>query len=369
VDLSFSPEEELLRESAAKVLAEHWLAPLTESLRCGEPADEEALWGLMAELGWTRLGVPAEYGGEGSLLDAAIVVEQIGRALAPTRLRSAITAARLIVHTGRPDQRAELLTPLASGEQVATVALHEPSVEMNTEALRTSTALAGEAVTVTGTKTFVPDAGNATTIIAIADQGRTAVAVPRESAGLRISSLTTSKRDRQYAVELHDCVVDPALVLIGRGQAGTGIGQALREAVTLLAVEMVGGARATLDRTVAFVKSRHQFGRPLGSFQAVQHQLADAATSVDAARLAAFRAVTQLADGAPATTATALAKVAASSAYTDTTLLAHQLHGGVGYTTDDPLHLWTESAKAAELTLGTPEFHLGSIAGSVLAEH
>jgi alkylation response protein AidB-like acyl-CoA dehydrogenase len=350
------------------MLAEHWLASLTASLQGGEPADEQALWGLMAQLGWTRLGVPAEYGGEGSLLDAAIVVEQIGRALAPTRLRSTITAARLIVHAGRPDQRAELLAPLASGGQVATVAVHEPSVEMNTEALRTSTAVADESVTVTGSKTFVPDAGDATTIIVIADRGRTAVAVPRESSGLRISSLTTSKRDRQYAVELHGCVVDPALVLSDRGQAGTAIGQALREAVILLAVEMVGGAQATLDRTVAFVKSRHQFGRPLGSFQAVQHQLADAATEVDAARLATFRAVTQLADGAPAILATTMAKVAAGSAYTDTTLIAHQLHGGVGYTTDGPLHLWTESAKAAELTLGTPEFHLGSIADSVLAE-
>jgi alkylation response protein AidB-like acyl-CoA dehydrogenase len=369
VDLTFSPEQELLRDSAAKVLAEHWFAPLTDSLQSGEPADEGPLWDLMAELGWTRLGLPAECGGEGSLLDAAIVVEQIGQTLAPTRLRSAITAARLIAQAGGPDQLARLLTPLAAGERSATVALHEPSVEMNRDAMQATTAPAIGAVVVTGTKTFVPDAGDATTIIVIADQGRTAVAVPSESPGLRVSSLGTSKRDRQYAVHLQDCVVEPALVLGERGQAGTAISQALLEAVALLAVEMVGGAQATLDRTVAYVRSRHQFGRPIGSFQAVGHQLADAATSVDAARLAAFRAVTQLADGSPAATATAIAKVAAGSAYTDTTLVAHQLHGGVGYTTDGPLYLWTESAKAAELTLGTPVFHLGSIADSVLAEH
>jgi alkylation response protein AidB-like acyl-CoA dehydrogenase len=142
-------------------------------------------------------------------------------------------------------------------------------------------------------------------------------------------------------------------------------------ATALQCVEMVGGARAVLDLTVRYITDRAQFGRPIASFQAVQHHVADLSTRVDAAGLAAWQAVWRCAAGAAAgdirgpEAQVAIAKVAAGDAYVETTLMAHQLHGGIGFTVEHDLHLWSDRARAASLTFGSREDHLRAL-GSLI---
>ena len=225
----------------------------------------------------------------------------------------------------------------------------------------------GDGVVVAGTKLFVPNAGVADALVVVArdPDGVVLVVVPTDSAGVVRTPLATFAGDAQHMVAFDRVRVPADRVLAGGWPA---VAQASRDATALQCVEMAGGARAVLDMTVQYVTDRHQFGRPLGSFQAVQHQVADLSMRIDAAWLATWQAVWRCAGGAEAEGAAgaerkvAIAKAAASDAYVDATLTAHQLHGGIGFAVDHDLHLWSDRARWAAATHGTREEHLRSLA-------
>jgi len=236
-------------------------------------------------------------------------------------------------------------------------------------------------VVVDGTKLFVPNAGVADDLVVVAhDPAATGagavrlVVVPTGTPGVRRSRISTFAHDAQHEVSFAAVRLPADSVLAdGSTDAWPVMEEVRRVATALHCVEMVGGARAVLDRTVQYVTDRVQFGRPIGSFQAVQHHVADLSTRIDAAGLAAWQAVWRcsLGSDAPADAgspeaAVAIAKVAAGDAYVETTLMAHQLHGGIGFTDDHDLHLWSDRARAAALALGTREDHLRAL-GTLIA--
>ena len=369
-DLALSDEQEALRASARAFLQRACPTELVRRVGAAGGGGHDAdLWRGMAELGWVGLAFPeAAGGGGGGLLDLAVVYEEAGRALVPTTLYSTVEAALLIDRAAGDAQRAELLHPVLAGERIVSLAYHEEGMGSSPDALATTAAIEGEVVVVDGTKLFVPNAGVADDLVVVARDpapiGAGAVrlvVVPAGAAGVRRSRLTTFAHDAQHEVSFA-AVRLPVDRVLGNASvdAWPVVGAVRRIATALQCVEMVGGARAVLDLTVRYIADRVQFGRPIGSFQAVQHHVADLATRIDAAGLAAWQAVWRCSLGSNANAdagvleaAVAIAKVAAGDAYVETTLMAHQLHGGIGFTVDHDLHLWSDRARAAALAFGT----------------
>jgi alkylation response protein AidB-like acyl-CoA dehydrogenase len=382
-DLALSAEQEALRASARAFLQRACPPELVR--RVGAPGGDghdADLWRGMAELGWVGLAFPeAVGGGGGGLLDLAVVYEEAGRALVPTTLYSTVEAALLIERAGGDAPRAGLLPPILAGERIVSLAYHEEGMGSSTDALATTAVVDGEVVVVDGTKLFVPNAGVADDLVVVARdpdaRGAGAVrlvVVPTAATGVRRYRLTTFAHDAQYEVSFAAVRLPVDRVLAeASSDAWPVVEEVRRVATALQCVEMVGGARAVLDRTVRYITDRVQFGRPIGSFQAVQHHVADLSTRIDAAGLAAWQAVWRCSLGSDAhgdaggpEAAVAVAKVAAGDAYVETTLMAHQLHGGIGFAVDHDLHLWSDRARAAALTFGTREDHLRAL-GSLVA--
>ncbi len=382
-DLALSAEQEALRAAARAFLQRACPPELVRRAGAADGQGHDAdLWQGMAELGWVGLAFPeAVGGGGGGLLDLAVIYEETGRALVPTTLYSTVEAALLVDRAGNDAQRSRLLRPVLAGERIVSPAYHEDGMGSSPDALATTAAVEDDVVMVDGTKLFVPNAGVADDVVVVArDPGARGadavrlVVVPTSAPGVRRSRLATFAHDAQHEVSFEAVPVPVDRVLAHASSDAWSVVEDVRRVATALqCVEMVGGARAVLELTVRYVSDRAQFGRPIGSFQAVQHHVADLSTRVDAAGLAAWQAVWRCslssdakADVGGAEAAVAIAKVAAGDAYVETTLMAHQLLGGIGFTLEHDLHLWSDRARAAALTFGSREDHLRAL-GSLVA--
>lgn len=367
MDLALSDEQEALRASARALLERACPPALVRRVRApeGDGHDPE-LWGRMADLGW--LGLPfaeAIGGGGGDLVDLAVVFEEAGRSLVPPTLLSTVAAALLMDRAGDDEQRTELLRPLLTGERLMSIAFDEEGARESPDALTTTVTDDGDAVVVTGTKLFVPNAAVADDLVVVARHTTGAgadavrlVVVPADAPGVARQPLRTFGHDAQHVVVFGDVRVPRRRMLAAPGGAWPALLLARRDATALQCVEMTGGAKRVLEMTVGYVTERSQFGRPIGSFQAVQHHVADLSTRIDAAWLAAWQAVWRCSTGDEAGRDVSVAKVAAGEAYVEATLMAHQLHGGIGFALDHDLHLWSDRARAAASTMGTADDHL-----------
>jgi alkylation response protein AidB-like acyl-CoA dehydrogenase len=300
-----------------------------------------ALWKALADAGVFGLPIAEEYGGAGgSLDDLAVFYTEAGRALCPTTVYSSVLAALAIDQLGSPDDKARWLPPVASGNVRATTALYNArDAAVVTPALRADPARGHWRLD--GTVDYVLDADVADLIVLSATADERVLAFVVDIRDLSIEPLDmaggirafTARFDNVRAAAALDGVTAPAL----RRLANT--------AVALGSLDLVGVGQAVLDRTVDYTKLRHQFGRPIASFQAAQHLIANMHIAVAAARLAAHAAVSWLGRGRVATTETAIARMHAATAARLITLDAHQLHGGMGYVTETDLHLWSERAR------------------------
>ena len=364
MDLGLTEEQRALQESARALLERAWRpADVRRNRRPGGPGHNPVLWEAMAALGWLGLSFDAGVGGGGgTLLDLAVVRQEAGRTLVPTTLASTYEAALLIDRAGSDDIRSELLPEVAAGRRLLTMARSDDQRRGLTAADE------GGEIVVDGTVAFVPNAATADDLVVVAcaaDDARrrvTLVVVPARADGVVVEPLATSAGDAQDVVRFEHVRV-PRSRLLDRGDGRAEPARTERDAAALRAVEAVGGAAAVLDMTVAYVAERSQFGRPVGSFQAVQHQVADMATHVDGAHLVAWQAVWACdRDDPGAARAVAIAAVAAADTYLAATLTAHQLHGGIGFATDHDLHLWSDRAVAAAVGRRSRHEHLRAVA-------
>jgi alkylation response protein AidB-like acyl-CoA dehydrogenase len=311
-----------------------------------------ALWKALADAGVFGLAIAQEYGGcGGSLEDLAVFYTEAGRALCPTTAHSTVEAALAIDQLGAQRPKAEWLPPLTSGTMRGTAALWNAR-----DAAIVSPALSAEpdpagGWRLTGTMDYVADADVADIVVVSAvARGRTVVFVmDARAAGVTIEPLAMAGGHRAFTVRCDDVVVD-ADALLGDADP-SGLRRVANIAVALGSLDLVGVGQAVLDRTVDYTKLRHQFGRPIASFQAAQHLIANMHIALAGARLAAHSAVFWLARGQLATRQTAIARMHAAAAARLITLDAHQLHGGMGYVTETDLHLWSERARLGS-TLG-----------------
>ncbi len=329
----------------------------------------ERVWKTLGSAGLIGLATGTTWGGQGaSLIELGLLFEEAGRVLCPTAVYEGIKCARAIEMLGTDAQKAALLPDLVRGERQAVAIVHDPSDAADVEPrLRAEQVDGGWQLR--GTLHFVPHAADSTTLLVTA-RVDTFPGSPRIVAALvdtdhpdvhRTSSHTISG-DRVYHVEF-DAALVPSANLMGAtsdvGIARDDLTALAQSFVVLQCMEMVGGTRAVLERTVDHVLVREQFGRPIGSFQAAQHLIADMRIGYDGARLTAYRALWCVAEGVPSLRPVAIAKMHCSEAYKWATLTAHQLHGGMGYVRETDLHLWSERAKVAEVLGGTADVAAG----------
>ncbi|BBZ44246.1 acyl-CoA dehydrogenase family protein [Mycobacterium parmense] len=323
----------------------------------GTDRSTPALWKALAEAGVFGLAVAPEHGGSGgSLDDLAVFSVEAGRALCPTSVHSTIAAVLAIDELGAPAAKAAWLPHLTAGACRGTTALWSARDAADVSpALRAEPAGAAPIEggwRLTGSADYVADADIADVlVVAAAARGRTVVvAVDPRADGVTVQPLAMAGGYRACAVRFDDVRVGADATVLD-GVTGPALRRVANTAVSLGSLDLVGTGRAALDRTVEYTKLRHQFGRPIASFQAAQHLVADMHIAWAAARLAAHWAIFQIARGHTATKETAIARMRAATAARAITLDAHQLHGGMGYVTETDLHLWTERARLGS-TLG-----------------
>ncbi len=363
---AFTEEQEQFRDIVARFLRDTSPAAEVRRLMETDAGFDAAVWDrLNQELGLSAVHVPEAFGGQGfSFVELGIVCEEMGRALlcAPY-FSSSVLAAGAILHAGDESRKADLLSALATGERRGALAITEPHGSWDPSGIETTATRNGAIWRVDGEKSFVIDGHSADFLVVAArlpgstgEDGISFFTVEGDAPGLGRHLLRTVDPTRKQARLTFRNV--PATPLA----EPSGGAQALRririEAITALANEMVGGAQQMLDSAVEYTKLRMQFGRQIGSFQAVKHKCADMLLDVELAKSAAYQAASAVADGDPEAPALAsLAKAAASDAYLRTAADCIQLHGGIGFTWDNDTHLWFKRAKSSEAMFGDAAYH------------
>jgi alkylation response protein AidB-like acyl-CoA dehydrogenase len=335
----------------------------------GSDGFPKGLWDALATTGVFGIALDPDYGGEGATkFDLGVVFQEGGRALCPSIVYTTLLFGIALERIGTPAQKAEHLTALSAGRLKASLAMWNPSDAHDHRPTLVATR-AEDGWLLNGRLGFVQNAELADQLLVTASS--TAPHEPSRTLGFLISAgrpgwtsqaQTTITRDPLSEVVLTDYLVPQASVLSGAD--GTGLASddlmwIANAAVALQCMEMVGGTSAVLDQTVEYVKVREQFGRPIGSFQAVQHMVADIRIAYDAARLAATQATWWMSRGETAGRAVAIAKMQASDTYKWATLNCHQMQGGMGYVLDTDLHLWSARAKLTELLGGNADVAAG----------
>lgn len=318
----------------------------------GADRSTPALWKALADAGVFGLSIAQQYGGSGgSLEDLAVFYTEAGRALCPTTVHSTVAATLAIDQLAPPEGKAGWLPALANGAVRGTTALWSARDAAVVSPVLSAYPDSSGAWRLTGTADYVADADVADLIVvSAAAPGRTLVFVADAHAtGVTARPLAMAGGHRAFTVRFEDAVAGGEALLAEGDQQG--LRRVANTAVALGSLDLVGIGQAVLDRTVDYTKLRHQFGRPIASFQAAQHLVANMHIALAAARLAAHSAIFWLTRGHVATRETAIARMHAATAARLITQDAHQLHGGMGYVTETDLHLWSERARLAS-TLG-----------------
>jgi alkylation response protein AidB-like acyl-CoA dehydrogenase len=366
VDFAFSEEQDQLRDAVRRFLEAK--SPSTEVRRLMETDEgyDPAVWSQMAnELGLQSLHIPEDYGGQGfTWVELGIVLEEMGAALlcAPY-FSTVVLAANAIMNGATPEQQAELLPGIASGETIAALAITEPNGKWDASGVEMIASGSGDAVTLDGTKSYVIDGHLANLLIVVArtkgssgTDGVGLYAVDGDAAGLVRTQLATLDQTRKQAKL--DFAGVPARALGDAANAWPAVEKTLQHASVGLSNEMVGGAQKVLDMSVEYAKVRVQFGRPIGSFQAIKHKCADMLLEVESAKSAAYYAAgTAAEDSDELPVIASLAKAYCSDAYFHAAAENIQIHGGIGFTWEHDAHLYFKRAKSSEVLLGDATYH------------
>jgi alkylation response protein AidB-like acyl-CoA dehydrogenase len=328
------------------------------------------LWREMAELGWLGLAFPEAYGGQGlGFVDLTVILEEMGAALLPSPfLSTVLLAGQTILVGGSEAHKKTYLPKIADGSLIATLAMTEPAGRFDAEGITEVKATPeGQGFKISGTKLFVPDAHVAELLVVAARTkeagnksfGVSLFLVDSNSPGVSTTLLKTMDQTRKQCEVVFDHVQVGRDRLIGMVDMGWPILQKVLNLATVsLCAEMVGGAQRVLDLSVAYAKERVQFGRPIGSFQAIKHKCAEMMLQVESAKSAAYYAAWAVDEDVPeAPLAVSMAKAYCSDAYRQTSGEGIQVHGGIGFTWEHDMHLYFKRAKYAEFTFGDATYH------------
>ncbi len=377
MDFRFSEEQQALVESARDFLKGHSGPEEIRAAMTSELGYDKAVWQQIAtELGWPSIHIPEAYGGLGlGYVDLVVLVETMGEALLCSPFFSTVAlAANTLLSVASEAQKQAFLPAIAEGRTTATLAFTEQSGRWDASAIETTARPDGDGFVLDGVKTWVVDGHSAELLLVAARQpgtrgeaGICVFAVPGHTAGVERRALATMDQTRRLAeVRLTNVRVGRDACLGDCGAAWPGLARALDLAAIALAAEQVGGAQRCLDMAVAYAKERQQFGRPIGSFQAIKHKAADMLVAVESARSALYYAACIVDDQSDdLATNASLAKAWCSEAYFKCAADNIQIHGGVGFTWEYDPHLHFKRARASESWLGTPADHRERVAKAI----
>ncbi len=366
IQFAFTDEQEQFRSAIRRFLNDR--SPTTEVRRLMATAEgyDPAVWRQLSEdFALPGIHIPEQYGGAGfGIVELCIVTEELGRALlcAPY-FSTAVLAANAILNSGTEAQKAALLPDIAKGARLATLAVTELNGNWDPMSIEVVATPGANGYLLDGVKSYVVDGHVADLLIVAARAPRTVgrdglalFTLDANAGGVERRLLESMDPTRKIArIDFHGAAAN----LLGNLDDGAKpILRTLDQAAIALANEMVGGAQALFDSAVNYAKLRVQFGRTIGSFQAIKHKLADMLLDVELAKSAAYYAAQAAAVDDPEWPALAsLAKAAASETYLSTAAQSIQIHGGVGFTWDNDTHLWFKRAKSSEVFLGQPSYH------------
>jgi len=367
MDLSFSEEQEMLWKSARDFLANKVPKTLVREMETDPKGYVPEMWKEMADLGWVGLPLPEQYGGGGfTFLDLVVLLEEVGRACLPAPFISTVVLGALPVATwGTEEQKKDILPKVAKGEMIMTMALTEPSARYEAKSVQVKAKAEGESFVIDGTKLFVNDANVADKMIVVArtaekanpEEGITLFLADAKSPGISVLNLSTIAGDKQCEVTFKGVKVPKANVLGKVDEGWPMVKQVIQWAALAKSAEMMGGAQQVLEMTIQYGKDRVQFDRPIGSFQILQHYMADMSIDVDSSRVSLHKAAWMLSEGLPCTKEISVIKGWLSEAYRRVTATSHQIHGAIGFTKDHDLELYFRRAKAGELYFGDADYH------------
>jgi alkylation response protein AidB-like acyl-CoA dehydrogenase len=365
VQFAFTDDQEQFRSAIRRFLTDK--SPTTEVRRLMATAEgyDPQVWRQMSgELALPGIHIPEQYGGAGfGMVELCIVTEELGRALlcAPY-FSTAVLAANAILNAGTEEQKSSLLPGLASGARLATLAITEPDGNWDPGTVEVVATPDTSGYRLDGVKSYVVDGHVADLLIVAARapktvgrEGLALFTLEANAGGVERRLLESMDATRKLArIDFHGAHAN----LLGNSNEAKPIFRTLDQAAIALANEMVGGGQALFDSSVDYAKLRVQFGRTIGSFQAIKHKCADLLLDLELAKSAAYYAAQAAAVDDPEWSALAsMAKAAASEMYLHTAIECIQIHGGIGFTWDNDTHLWFKRAKSSEVFLGQPSYH------------
>jgi alkylation response protein AidB-like acyl-CoA dehydrogenase len=357
MQFGLSESQEFLKNSARQFFTGECPVAEVRRLMDTPTAYDAALWSKLVEQGYTGIIFSEEYGGVGlGKVELILLMEEAGRALLPGPFFSTVALAGAVIDAvASPEMKKKFLPPICSGEARSTVAVLEASASWDPAAIQ----IAGAKGTVTGEKLFVSDAAVADFIVVVARDG--VYVVDAKASGMRITPMEGMDFGRKLsAIQFNNTPAEK----LGDTAA---LSRAFDVATAALVAEMVGGMQRSLEITVEYAKMRKQFGKPIGMFQAVQHQCADMYLETESSRSAVYYAAWALEQDAPdATAAVSIAKMYASDASRTVGNRGIQVHGGMGFTWENDLHLYYRRAKSSETMFGDATFHRERIARRVI---
>ena len=364
MDFGLTQEHQLLRLSAREFLEAECPTSLVRIVEESGEGHAPDLWRKMAALGWLGIALPEQYGGTGgSLTGQTVLFEEIGRALTPGPLLTSFLAAQVVLTAGDDRQKAGLLPGVVSGDVILTLARGD----------KLETASRDGGLTLTGESPFVPYAGLAHHLVCAtrpaigAWPDTTMVIVDSQSGEVTKTAMESVANYPQYLVEFDDVLLPEDAVVGGIAEGRPALDSAVQRATVLQCAETLGRAQKVLEMVVEYANNRVQFGRPIGSFQAVQHRCADLRVAVDGGRMLTYQAAWKLDQGTPADEEVAMAKAQAGSLSRTATEAGHSIFAGISFTVEHDMQLYSARAKIAEANLGDTEFHLDRLAGGATA--
>ena len=374
MDIGFTEEQELLRDTARKFLDSACTTRFVREMMATEAAVTPEFWGRLAEQGWLGITYAEEDGGSGlGLVDLVVLMEEVGRAVMPGPFPATVLlGGAAIAEAGSPAQRQEWLPRIAAGEAKATLALTEPNARWDAAGITLTAGETRGGFALSGTKLFVPDAHLADVLVVAArtrdgstmEDGISLFLVPRGTAGITVRLLPSVDETRKLCEVRFDNVALPATALIGEVHQGwPALARVIDRAAVALSAEICGAAQRVLDMTVEYAKLRTAFGKPIGSYQGVKHKCADMLIEIENAKSLTYYAAWAVDEAEPdAAMAVSMAKAAASDAGRKVCAAGIQLHGGIGMTWEHDLQIYLKRAKACEIALGDATWHRERIA-------
>lgn len=375
MDFNFSEEQEMLRTLARDFLSRECPKTKVRELEKDEKGYDPQMWHNMAKLGWMGLVFPEKYEGiNASFMDLVILMEEMGRNILPGPFFSTIAFCALpILEYGTIEQKSRFLPQIARGETIWALALTESSGSYRASEIRLHAKLEGEDYILEGDKFFVSDAHIADYLLVVArtgegkspEDGITLFIVDAKDTGLGMEVIPTIAGDRQCKVSFNKVRVSKNSILGDAGQGWHIVDFLLQRAAILKCAEISGACQAVLDMTSTYAKQRIQFDRPIGSFQAIQHKLADMLIDVDGVQYLLYQAAWGINVGSPSQLQISIAKAKASEAYQRICIDGITTHGAIGFSLDHDIGLYYRRVKTAEFAAGGIDLHRENIAAEM----